>query len=1193
MTLTQVASHSHVSQRYARWSPSRFLLSLFILSPLPILAQEDPAKKEGEEPKAPVVMLSPFKVNESGDLGYRVSNTTSGTSLNTPLKELPMAIQVVTEEFIKDIGATDFSEALAYSAGAFTDSSAAEGGTNTANANEGGGTAERSASASARGNRFANVVTIRGFDVPFQTRLGFRVGGIVITRTTNIALGGLLDSVNLDRLEVVKGPNSLLYGIGVLSGIVNAIPKKPLPARQIEVSASAGNFGFMRGTADITGPVIKRESHSLNARIAGAWEERGHYTDWQKKKQRYYTAQLDYYFKDKVNVFLEYQTGHTKFNGTGSQWIYDNLGGSEPFFRNEWDEAYNFARHVGPIEGLGRIDRRVITTDAAGRPLRTPRVELFYVDPSATDRRMMGGGLPDTYRITGPDTYEMRDEDNLLFNVDVTPSERLALSAGAYYVKQDTEELELDVLNINNSVGGVTLRNVMQAIGETEFTVEDGWSIANPFFIERDHQNPLDVNPFDNVKMTRYWWSKRPTSSESTQWRVRGTYNFDAKLPIIGETKHTLLLGNHFINDKVRFLNGKETAVRAYNRDTALTDPLYFRPIDDYSVFRYNGETLAMPGTRYSEQDIWFRGFYGIYQGKFWDDKLGLILGLRHDEYNATTMDFIRLPPERTAGLTQQQIQAQEIGYVDNPNNITYGSFDRVNNFPESIKAWSKTIALNYNITRGLTAYALYSEGIAPNTGLTDGNNETIPAEETTSEEVGIKFSVLDNKINGSISAYRLNRKNAIWEFAYAPSPARWQDSPNPPVGQAITSNRFDPYPALGTHVLTYGINAKEVPPVFNNAYVAGSSSTTDPVTLHKTYYITTRDPQNRPIRQQIPGLIEFANPGGTADSPQIFYVKYSEMDTPFDFSYTQDGQLVTEHFTWRQWFEKAFFNESVSGDVAGQYDPIEYERQESFFGEWKGGNNPSLYSSSGANVTFEDEARGVDLELIYQPRTNLQFLFNYSYTERLAKKAFNMLDFISLSTGELFPGTEYDLVVRTFGREAFGITSEDTNGDGFADRFLDQHGVEISETNPLRPSEAISGIDGVSLFFNPAHQATFWSRYDIAEGRFKNLGFGLGASFSSEARTSISIGGTEAARNRFPTPFRDANWSFNMALYYKFQIRGSLWSLRLNVNNLLDDDYDLTTATYYDDFNDRQLSKRSEVFRTPRSFRIQASVRL
>jgi hypothetical protein len=132
--------------------------------------------------------------------------------------------------------------------------------------------------------------------------------------------------------------------------------------------------------------------------------------------------------------------------------------------------------------------------------------------------------------------------------------------------------------------------------------------------------------------------------------------------------------------------------------------------------------------------------------------------------------------------------------------------------------------------------------------------------------------------------------------------------SPNPPVGQGLTSNRFDPKPAIGQQTLTYGINAKETPAAFQNAYIAGNSSTVDPATLHRTYYITTRDPNGNPIRQLIPGLIDFANPGGRADDPQIFYVRYADMDVPFNFAYTNAaGQLVSQTYTWRQFFEKRF----------------------------------------------------------------------------------------------------------------------------------------------------------------------------------------------------------------------------------------------------------------------------------------------
>ncbi|MEO7599332.1 MAG: hypothetical protein ABIV50_10395, partial [Opitutus sp.] len=245
----------------------------------------------------------------------------------------------------------------------------------------------------------------------------------------------------------------------------------------------------------------------------------------------------------------------------------------------------------------------------------------------------------------------------------------------------------------------------------------------------------------------------------------------------------------------------------------------------------------------------------------------------------------------------------------------------------------------------------------------------------------------------------------------------------------------------------------------------------------------------------------------------------------------------------------------------------------------------------AGANVTFADESRGVDLEVIFQPTDNLQFLLNYSYTQREAKGAFQMVDFISQADGQVYAGTEYDRVVRVFGREAFGITSKDTNGDGVADQFFDQSGKQISEANPLRPSQAVSGIDGVSLFFNPAHQATFWTRYEFTEGPLNNFAMGFGATYASASQTAISIGGSRVGQNYFPTPDTAGSWNFDAGLYYHFKVWKTRWSLKLNINNLLDDRLDVTTVSYHDAVRDRTVNKRSEVFKYPRSYRLSATV--
>lgn len=65
-----------------------------------------------------------------------------------------------------------------------------------------------------------------------------------------------IPTVLLERTEVVKGPNSLLYGpFSGAGGYVNMITMKPLDDFRGEVSASIGTDGYYRGMFDITGPI--------------------------------------------------------------------------------------------------------------------------------------------------------------------------------------------------------------------------------------------------------------------------------------------------------------------------------------------------------------------------------------------------------------------------------------------------------------------------------------------------------------------------------------------------------------------------------------------------------------------------------------------------------------------------------------------------------------------------------------------------------------------------------------------------------------------------------------------------------------------------------------------------------------------------------------------------------------------------
>ena len=79
-------------------------------------AQESPAPQvvnlSSEDQEDEIVHLSPFEIDASDDVGYRSTNATSGTSLNTPIRDIPMSIEVINRVFLDDTGAIGVDEAL-------------------------------------------------------------------------------------------------------------------------------------------------------------------------------------------------------------------------------------------------------------------------------------------------------------------------------------------------------------------------------------------------------------------------------------------------------------------------------------------------------------------------------------------------------------------------------------------------------------------------------------------------------------------------------------------------------------------------------------------------------------------------------------------------------------------------------------------------------------------------------------------------------------------------------------------------------------------------------------------------------------------------------------------------------------------------------------------------------------------------
>lgn len=194
------------------------------------------------------VLLSPFEVSSIKDTGYQATETLAGTRIRTDLKDVGSAISVITKEFLNDVGATDNSTLLQYT------TNAEVAGTRGTYAGLGNGTSvDETASLRAP----AGAQRVRGLASADSTRDFF---------VTDIPW----DSYNVDRIDIQRGPNSILFGLGSPAGIVNASLRSAEFRNRGEAQVRFGSYGSVRTNLDINQVLIP---NVLSFRLDGLWND--------------------------------------------------------------------------------------------------------------------------------------------------------------------------------------------------------------------------------------------------------------------------------------------------------------------------------------------------------------------------------------------------------------------------------------------------------------------------------------------------------------------------------------------------------------------------------------------------------------------------------------------------------------------------------------------------------------------------------------------------------------------------------------------------------------------------------------------------------------------------------------------------------------------------------------------------------
>ncbi|MCW3161610.1 TonB-dependent siderophore receptor [Chryseobacterium oryctis] len=145
-------------------------------------------------------------------------------------------------------------------------------------------------------------ITLRGFTSNNSLR-----DGLVAPVTTSI------DAVNVEKLEVLKGPSATMFGSNVTSygGVVNRVTKKPYGTFGGNVSLIAGSYNYYRAQADINTPITNDKK--LMFRINTAYTNSGTFQKTDAKNTYFaFTPSLLYKVNDKLDINLEYEMFDTR-----------------------------------------------------------------------------------------------------------------------------------------------------------------------------------------------------------------------------------------------------------------------------------------------------------------------------------------------------------------------------------------------------------------------------------------------------------------------------------------------------------------------------------------------------------------------------------------------------------------------------------------------------------------------------------------------------------------------------------------------------------------------------------------------------------------------------------------------------------------------------------------------------------------
>jgi tonB-dependent siderophore receptor len=207
---------------------------------------------------------------------YKNTNSFIGTKTASALKEVPQSVGYVTKELILDQGATTVNEVVKNISGVNQNSS-------------------------------YNDFSIRGFRATGNRNSGNLLNGM----RAQTSLWKQSSLANIERVEVIKGPASALFGNAAPGGVINRVTKKPLFENKNNITVGVGSWNTLKTYGDFTGPLNPKKT--LLYRLNLGYEKTDSFRDLQGSESIIAAPSFSYIPNEKTHINVDFV--YQNFNG--------------------------------------------------------------------------------------------------------------------------------------------------------------------------------------------------------------------------------------------------------------------------------------------------------------------------------------------------------------------------------------------------------------------------------------------------------------------------------------------------------------------------------------------------------------------------------------------------------------------------------------------------------------------------------------------------------------------------------------------------------------------------------------------------------------------------------------------------------------------------------------------------------------